>query len=205
MDSNSLLIGIFIGSVLTAALIFATRTSIKDALPVKQFPMGRYLGGLDQVAGPLDHIECKIDEVAYIFVTDFEREIARIPRSAVLDIFCEEKKELITKLTPVKNLPLQALGIATDRRKPTSGYCLVIDWDNLGSRQYTVFEFRGISPRADAHRVQTVLNSHRKSKPKALRFDEKYCPFCNEIVKKEAVLCKHCHSRITEPSLSPRF
>lgn len=27
--------------------------------------------------------------------------------------------------------------------------------------------------------------------------DEKKCPFCAEIIKKEAIICKHCHSNLT--------
>ncbi len=197
MDAGSLVIGITLGTLVTIATYTARgRRPVNLAEPAR-IPIGRYLGGFPLAGNPEDLVDCAIDESAFVFVTKHNREFGRIPRSAVVDIFCEEKAQLLQRLTATRNITFPNLGVG--KKRSLSGYCLVIDWQIGDSRTNAVFEFRGLAPRATAHRVETVLKSSCRSRVQALRHDERHCPYCREVVKKEALICKHCHSRITDP------
>lgn len=202
MDAGSLVVGIALGTLITIATYSARgRRPVNLAIPAR-LPIGRYLGGFPAAANPEDQVDCNIDESAFVFVTKHNREFGRIPRSAVVDIFCEEKPQLLQRLTATKHITFPNLGVG--KKKSLSGYCLVIDWQVGDSRNNAIFEFRGISPRASAHAVETILKSKCRSKVPPLRLDERFCPYCREVVKKEALLCKHCHTRITD-SVPVRF
>lgn len=197
MHPESLLVGITLGTLLTIAIYTARgRRPVNLAKPAC-VPIGRYLGGFALAASPEDLVDCLIDNSAFVFVTKHNKEFGRIPRAAVVDIFCEEKSQLLPRLTATKNITFPNLGVG--KRRALTGYCLVIDWQIGDSRNNAVFEFRGLAPRVNAHSVETILKSSCKAKLPPLRFDERNCPLCREVVKKEALVCKHCRNRITDP------
>lgn len=200
MHSESILVGLALGTVITIAIYAARgRRPVNLARPAR-VPIGRYLGGFALATSPQDAVDCLIDSSAFVFVNKHNKEFGRIPRSAVLDIFCEEKPQLLQRLTATKNITFPNLGVG--KHQPLTGYCLVIDWQSGDSRNNVVFEFRGIAPRVNAHGVETILKSSCKAAVPPLRFDERNCPFCREIIKREALICKHCRMRITDPAPS---
>lgn len=198
MDLISFTLGLVVGAAVVAVIFFGIRNRpVNLAKPVR-VPIPRYLAGFAGVPTPQDNIECLIDSAAFVFSSIQNEELGRIPLGSVLDIFCEEKAKLLPRLTATKNLSFPALGINPEKPKPIKGYCLVIDWDDGGTRQNAVFEFLGLTPRADAHRVESVLRSHRKPHRPKLGANEKYCPMCAEPIKKDAIICRYCRSHVNE-------
>ncbi len=197
MHPESLLVGLILGTFFTIAIYAARGRRPVNLNKPARVPIGRYLGGFPLATSPEDSVDCLIDTSAFVFVSRFNKEFGRIPRTAVVDIFCEEKPQLLPRLTATKNITFPNLGVAKNRS--LSGYCLVIDWQIGDTRNNAVFEFRGITARVTAHSVETILKSNCKAAVPPLRFDERNCPFCREVIKKEALLCKHCRSRVTDP------
>ncbi|MCC6961673.1 MAG: hypothetical protein IT585_00310 [candidate division Zixibacteria bacterium] len=207
MDLHSFFVGLALGAAVATAIILAFRNRPVNLAKPARVPLGRYLAGMPGLGGPIDFVECLVDEVAYILISKHDQELGRIPRAAVLNVFCEEKPKLLERLSATKHVSFEALGINTARPRPVRGYCLVIDWDDAGTRQNAIFEFISVTPRADAHRVETVLKRFRKAHLPALRADEKNCPSCAEVIKKNALVCRYCGQRtridITEASHLP--
>ena len=198
MQPESLLIGLVLGVLVTIAIYSARgRRPVNLAQPTR-VPIGKYLGGFAAVTSPEDQIDCQIDASAFVIINKHNREFGRIPRSAVVEIFCEEKPQLLPRLTATKNINFSNLGIGSSKNQSLKGYCLVIDWQIGDTRNNVIFEFHGLAPRANAHGVETILKSHCKSHAPALRFDERNCPYCREVIKREALLCKHCRSRVID-------
>lgn len=198
MESNSLFVGMLIGALIVVAIVAARdRRPINLAKPAR-VPLAKYLAGFGQATSALDSVECRIDESAYYFSSHDHDDFGRISRRSIVNIFTVEKSELLDKLSSTRNMNFSALGIDPKKPKPISGYCLVIDWrDPSGERHNVVFEYGGAFARARAHNDAASLNRFRKPHVAPLRFDQKYCEYCAEVIKQDAVKCKHCNEFLT--------
>ncbi|MBK7091300.1 MAG: hypothetical protein IPH59_06205 [bacterium] len=197
MHPESLLVGFVLGILVAIAVYSARGRRPSNINKPARVPIGRYLGGFPLATTPVDYVDCLIDSSAFVFVSKHNKEFGRIPRTAVVDLFCEEKPLLLPRLTATKNITFPNLGVG--KKRSLSGYCLVVDWQIGDTRNNAIFEFGGVAARVNAHGVETILKSNCKASVPPLRFDERNCPFCREVVKKEALVCKHCHGRITDP------
>ncbi len=196
MDTGVFCFGVLVGGLVVAAIAFAQRhRPVNLGQPVR-VPMGRYIGGIAGVSGPKDHVECHIDDFAYVITSRHDQELLAIPRNAILNICCEEKSKLLPLLTATKNLSFSALGLDPAKKKSLTGYCLVFDWNDHGLRQNVIFEFKGLHPKTNAHRVMSALLRYRRAAGSVLRSEEKFCPSCAEVIKKSAIICRWCQSHV---------
>ena len=87
------------------------------------------------------------------------------------------------RLTATRMLALGIFSLAIPKKKKHKEFCIVIEWeDDNAEVQNAVFEFQ------QELEARTSYNELKKYLP----IKNKKCPFCAEIIKRAAVVCKHC-------------
>ena len=71
------------------------------------------------------------------------------------------------------------------------------DWSKAGDLDTLADLFEFEPPRLPNKSIDEAPDLPQNSST-GVRNNEKECPFCSEIVKKEAIFCKHCKSNIDE-------
>lgn len=60
-----------------------------------------------------------------------------------------------------------------------------------------IFDSQSVSPEKDSSATPDGKNSSVRLQP-----DEKYCPYCNEVIKQGAVFCRYCKSNLSASGMS---
>lgn len=170
----------------------------KNIDSVGKINLGKYIYGLKyQPDSTTENIECFITDNALIFLNTLGKEIDRIKTNAINDIFIDDKSQITQRLTVTRILTLGIFSMAAPKKNKHKEFCLVIDWDSEdGSRNNTIFEFSGTKSNAMANQAINTLKKHIKLKVERIKDDEKKCPYCAEIIKKEAKICRYCHQQL---------
>lgn len=197
MNPIAILLIALIAVIVIVALYFAGKQKEETEGILGKFSVGTYLAGLASAANRENLVECSVTEASYVFVADHDKELGRIPRNGIIDVFYEEKGQTLSRLTATKDLSFTAFGLDKSASDLKKEYCLVIDWDdNFAARHNTVFEFAGSAASTQAHKAVEAIKRHQKPHLPRLRVDEKRCPYCAEIIKREALVCRFCNQRI---------
>lgn len=197
MNPVAILLIALIAVIVIVALYFAGKQKEEAEGILEKIPVGAYLAGFAGAASRENLVECSVIEAFYVFVADYDQELGRIPRNGIIDVFYEEKAQTLSRLTATKDLTFTAFDLDKSANELKKEYCLVIDWDdNFAVRHNTVFQFTGSAASAQAHKAVEALKRHQKPHVPRLRTDEKRCPYCAEIIKKEALVCRFCNQRI---------
>ena len=165
---------------------------------IEKISVGKYLVGLPDTNSPSEKVDCVITENDLIFIAGFEgTEIGRIPRNAINQAIFDDKSQISQRLTATRLVTLGIFSLAAPKKKKFKEYCLAIDWDDaIGINWNTVFEFSGTEAETSSSQALNKLKKYIKPKATILKMDEKKCPYCAEVIKNEAIKCKHCGSML---------
>ena len=126
------------------------------------------------------------------------RELGKIPRDAINQIIVEDKTKITKRLTTVTRLAIFGpFALAMPKKKKSDEFALIIDWtDKNAINHNTIFEFTGYQCQEYANLAGNKLNEYQTSRIERSALGEKKCPFCAEIIKKEALICRFCRSNL---------
>jgi hypothetical protein len=169
---------------------------------IERIFVGNYLTGLPNEYCAVENVSCDVSENDFIFYigTKSRRELGKIPRDTINQIIIEDKSKITKRLTTVTRLAIFGpFALAMPKKKKRDEFALIIDWtDENGINHNIIFEFTGYQCQGYANLAGNKLNEYQVSKVKRLALDEKKCPFCAEIIKKEALICKFCRSKLKD-------
>ena len=164
--------------------------------PIEKVGVGSYVAGFDEIKRPLRGMECLVGESDFIFVLRNREELVRVPRdsvnhiSVVDSVAAAKDPNLSQKLA--RMLYFLVAG-KSGREGRDDRRCLAIDWETgEGANRTLLFEFRGPYANEEAYSALNVLYKYLMPRPAKLHHDERTCPYCGEIIKKNVFACAHC-------------
>jgi hypothetical protein len=181
------------------------RQIFQDKKEIDISKMGEYVYGLSADKSIKD-VKCSVIENDFIFYSgdkikgslimeEFGRtHIGTIPRNMINKAYSIDKSQIVSQafnpLGLVAGSPLLTLlGSSTKHEE----HCVVINWDsNEGIENNTVFKFEYKDGAISADNAAKFMMKYSQPKPERLKDNEKKCPHCAEIIKREAKVCRFC-------------
>lgn len=167
--------------------------------------VGLHISGFPTFKGSEWAVWCSVTQDSFMFFLppDLNRKngdgvlvVGQIPRNSVNSINIEDKTQ-VQNVAAGKALLFGAAALFMKKEKVTGNMYLVFDWDNVeGTNTKTIFEIVGDNLMAMANDILNKLKPYTLPKAITLKADEKKCPFCAEVIKKEAKICRFCQSKL---------
>lgn len=180
------------------------RVKAKGKKHIANFKVGTYVVGLS-LNGPIKNITCLVDENNLVFIDKSiiagDTEAGYIRRDAInsIDIIDKTAKrhETINPLGLLVGGKIGLMSAMAGRDVKEKEFRVVIDWHNpKGLKCSAEFAFQGENSDRDANEAANNLKKFIKEKAFIMKNDERKCPFCAEVIKKEAKICRFCNREL---------
>jgi hypothetical protein len=169
------------------------KTAVAQLKAIAKFDSGKYLGGLPGQVVPTPKTTAVISTLAISFLNSRGHIIGMIELPKLISWEVADKPTVSQRLTATRIATLGAFAFAVPKASKADDFLIHFSWRTVdGQPLHAVFEIEGAAARIKANTAMELLRRHVKIS--ATVEHERVCPFCAEIVKAEAKLCKHCRS-----------
>jgi hypothetical protein len=192
-----LVTGILVTVCVLAIFLFAKIDSeeFEETGAITTVPVGDYLIGLPSVNRKVESVRCAVYPDRFDFMCG-SRLLDSIPRNSVNQITVDSKSQITQRFTATRIAALGVFALAAPKNQRHQEFCLIIEWDDFHGAQTTVFEFVGEDAAGLANQAANTLKRYSKLRNERLKVSEKKCPFCAEMIKSEAKICRYCRSEV---------
>jgi ribosomal protein L7/L12 len=170
---------------------------IADLAALAHISVGNHLVGFPNINKLSPLTECAVTDADFLFLDVGGREIGKISRDSIAQIIVDDRSQITQRITATRILALGVFALAAPKTQKHKTFCLAIEWvDSKGMTENAIFEFAGEKSNDAANSAAHLLRQYMTLSSQKPRPLERKCPFCAEIIKREAKICRFCRSEL---------
>jgi hypothetical protein len=196
MEGLSIFVGLFAILALSGWVWWrASNRLLKKFNGEFHFSVATYVVGLPGCDRAIERMECVVTPTDFVFARMNGQEMGRIPRNQISEVLVDDKSQLTQRLTAMRIAVLGPFAFAVPKASKISEWCVAVRWaDSTGLPRATLFEFTGPNCMGNANRAANYMMSYVRKQVKV--DDNRACPYCAEMIKAAARICRYCNREI---------